>query len=444
MKITKKMSRRALFLIVVVLPVSGALAQENQVTIDAQVGVISTNNILRGSDTAGEPALDETIYLAGAAFSFLRKTARVSADISGEVNRRSYENGFVDDETLARAYANAAAVLVEDRLRWTFNADHGQQIVNYLQAPSPDNREDVTVLSTGPTLQLPIGTRNRVTATATVADIQYELRPLDSHGLRGEIGFVRDVSEERSLSLNVESYRLEYDRSDLSAPIDTQKAFFAINSKNVRSNTNLKIGSNRFETAGIDGDGLFLDLGIDRQISPSARLLVSLGTSYETNGDLFRRFNSFGRQAGIVVSPADEGVDAQDLDDVYRRDFASVVYSYSRVRTSVLASIDWQDQDYESSNGFDRQVIRLRGSVSRELTPKFLVSGYLSLSNLDYAVDPRKDDDVSIGVGMDYIVGKRLSIQLSIEHHDRGSDLRAASYNELRGSLLFRYSLLAD
>ena len=251
-----------------------------------------------------------------------------------------------------------------------------------------------------------------MTARAAVADIQYELRPLDSQGLGGEVGIVRDLSDERSLSLNVESYRLEYDRSDLSAPIDTHKAYFAIDSRNARGNTNLKIGSNRFESAGNEGDGLFLDLGIDRQLSPNSRMLVSLGSSYETNGDLFRSINDFGRQTGIVGSPADEGVDAQDLDEVLQRDFASVAFSYSRARTSVSASINWQDQDYESSNTFDRQVIGLRGTIARELTPRLSVSGFVSLSDLDYEVDSRQDEDVSIGVGIDYTAGKRLSIQL--------------------------------
>ena len=444
MIIMKKVSRFALFLIAGTLPFSSVLAQENQATIDAQVGVISTDNILRSSDTVTDPAWDETVYLAGATFSYLRETSHLFADISGEVNRRSYENGFVDNETLARVYANVAAVLVEDRLGWTINADHGQQIINPLQALSPENREDVTILSTGPTLQLPIGTRNRVTARAAVADIQYEIRPFDSQGLGGELGIVRDLSDERSMSLNVESYRLEYDRSDLSAPIDIQKAYFAIDSKNARGNTNLKIGSNRFESAGNEGDGLFLDLGVDRQLSPNSRMLFSLGSSYETNGDLFRRINDFGRQSGIVGSPADEGVDSQDLDDVLQGDFASVAYSYSAARTLASVSINWQNQDYESSNTFDRQVIGLRGTIARELTPRLSVSGFVSLSDLDYEVDSRQDEDVSIGVGLDYTAGKRLSIQLSMDHHERDSDDPGASNDELRGSLFFRYSILGE
>lgn len=442
MIIMKKVSRFALLFIAGTLSFSGVLAQENQATIDAQVGIISTDNILRSSDTG--PASDETIYLAGVNFSFLRQTSRLSADISGEVNRRSYKNGFVDNETLARVYANVAAVLVEERLGWTINADHGQQIINPLQALSPENREDVTILSTGPTLQLPIGTRNRVTARAAVADIQYEIRPFDSQGLGGELGIVRDLSDERSMSLNVESYSLKYDRSDLSAPIDTHKAYFAIDSRNARGNTNLKIGSNRFESAGNEGDGLFLDLGIDRQLSPNSRLFASLGSSYETNGDLFRRIRDFGRQSGIVGSPADEGVDSQDLNDVLQSDFASVAYSYSRARTSASASINWQDLAYESSNTFDRKVIGLRGTIARELTPRLSLSGFVSFSDSDYEVDSRQDEDVAIGVGIDYLAGKRLSIQLSIDHYDRDSGTPGASSDELRGSVFFRYAIIGN
>ena len=155
-----------------------------EVTIEA--GIAASDNIGRTADTDINPAVDETIYLPALSFMLLNASQRWDADIQGTVRRNIYENKSFEDETMSTVRGSVSIHLAE-WLDWGFNVNHGQQLVNPFQPVRPDNRENVTVLSTGPGFSMPIGARTYITGGGSYSDISYEFRPFDNERMAGRL-----------------------------------------------------------------------------------------------------------------------------------------------------------------------------------------------------------------------------------------------------------------
>jgi hypothetical protein len=417
-----------------------------EVTIEA--GIAASDNIGRTADTDIDPAVDETIYLPALSFMLLNVSQRWDADIQGTVRRHIYENQTFEDETLSTVRGNVSIHLAQ-WLDWVFNVNHGQQLLNPFEPVRPDNRENVTVLSTGPGISIPIGVRTYITGSGTYTDVSYETRPFDNERIGGGLGLRRDISPEKSVSLNVDADRIEYEFDLISPPIDRQNAFLGYDVNGDRNNFALRIGWNRIEREGDEADGIMIAMDWTRDISTMSVVNVNLGSKYSADGDIFRlnqeldnRTNTQGTNTQGTNTQRTDTQDVQGITDPFRYDHIRIAYAYSTPRTRVRAGVHFGKESHENANAFDREVSGVDLLFSRDFSRALNGSVDVRFIDRNYGTVDFSDEDTTVGIALRWNISQKISLVLRGEKTERQSNSTSAGYDETRATATFRFTPL--
>ena len=88
---------------------------------------------------------------------------------------------------------------------------YGQTTKNQFAPSTPDNRENVNYLSTGPDFTLSLGSRNKLLLNGRFADVSYEDSELGNQRVRGALALRRDLSDATNVSINVTTEQVSFD-----------------------------------------------------------------------------------------------------------------------------------------------------------------------------------------------------------------------------------------
>ena len=87
----------------------------------------------------------------------------MTTSITSRLEYRDYLDDTFDSEVVGNLVGNALVDIVEDRFTWTLEDTFGQSTQNQFAPVTPDNRENVNYLSTGPDFTLSfLGARNKL------------------------------------------------------------------------------------------------------------------------------------------------------------------------------------------------------------------------------------------------------------------------------------------
>ena len=422
--------------------VNPAEAQSNNAELNVSAGVEYSDNLSRSSGSVTDGEQEETAYIGGLDFKIDSRSSTYRLDAVGEIERRQYENGLFDDETVGRLVGNLDWILAEERFFWNLSANHGQQIVNPFQPATPQNREDVTIVSTGPTLNLPIDERTFLIANVSQSEARYEERPLDNTRLQGSLSLERQIAPTRTMSLNVGGSQIDYDDDQLLPEIDQLNASVGFAVETARNEWSVDLGWNYFERGGQDGDGLLLDLAFRHAVTESSSLRLGAGSKYSTNGDIFRLNQQLESSTPDNRLFNTDALDIQGFGDVFRNDYISVGYIQSFGRTDINLSGSWQAEEYQTTTGLDRDAVVARVSLRRELSKTMRISAFASLSRRDYESRDRVDDDSTFGLSFKMKLGRNFSLTLGARQFRRDSDSAEFDYDETRADLTLSYAVL--
>jgi hypothetical protein len=178
-----------------------AVGQDNAVSLDLEAGFESSDNIARIAGTVA-PGTDETVYIAGLSFDLVNESDSFTVDLAGSLRQHIYDKNSFDDETLATVIGSLDYSFVRGKFDWTFDVNHGQQTIDPFAAVTPENRENITILSTGPDISLPLSRRSRLLLSASATDVTYEESDFDNQRVRGTVGLSRTLRENSSLSFS--------------------------------------------------------------------------------------------------------------------------------------------------------------------------------------------------------------------------------------------------
>src|SRR5688572_9039668 len=126
------------------LAVSVADATDFQYAIEAGAG--TTDNITRQPVNPE----DETIATVGLDLQLRRDASKVDVDALIDLAYFDYLNDTFSSDLLGIAFADIHAELVPDRFSWVLTDSFGQLSLDPFEASTPENRENVNLLTTGP------------------------------------------------------------------------------------------------------------------------------------------------------------------------------------------------------------------------------------------------------------------------------------------------------
>ncbi|MCH8137303.1 MAG: outer membrane beta-barrel protein, partial [Proteobacteria bacterium] len=352
--------------------------------------------------------------------------------IRGSVFFLDYENNTFDRETVGSLDASIVFKISEEVLSWFVQENFGQQIINPFQAVTPDNRENVNFFTTGPRLAIPLCRRALVNVEASYSDVNYEDRPLDNERFGARLGIERVISASRSVSINVDGDRIEYDDDVLNPSIDRINAFLRFDSETARNDFVVDLGWNQIERLGEKSDGLLADIVWHRYLSPTTTISLNGGTKFSSDGDIFRFNQQLDNQFGGTQ-------DVQSVSDPFQNDYVRLELGINKSRTRANLRLFWSAENFENITALDRTLSGARLNVSREVSRSLSISLFGTFTRREYDNVVRDDDDLSFGAEISWHIGTRTTVSLRGERFERNTDIDANEYEENRAFLTFTY-----
>lgn len=411
-----------------VLASGSSVAAEISSTFNASVG--RSDNILRTDDNQ----VEESMATVGIELDATHNGPKLTTDIHVNADYIEYVDGSFDNEVLGGANIVANYWFLEDKFGWNLQYNYGQQVFNPLAPIRPDNRENVSFVTTGPQLIVPLGARFELKANAEISETSYEINPNDSQRVGGRASIGRLMSSGRTLSLVGTQERVEYDININSPDYDRRAAFLRFESINTRGSFAFDIGVNELQLDGIDEktDGTFVRLDWTRILSEGIELTITGGSRFSDQGDIFRFFRN-------VAFDLRETEDVAGVQTPFQNNYGSLALNLERARTSIDLVAIYSDEDYELNSNFDRLIKQFNLLINRDLSRKLFGEFGVNTSSRRFGTNNRDDRDTLLTLAIGFRFNEAASTTLSYQHFSRNSNQGVTEFDENRIFLRFSY-----
>ena len=403
---------------------------QSQFEAEFRAGLGGSDNLQRvGNGDSGD-----TIATGGFTFAWLQETARAEIELRSEFDYLEYLDDTFSSEWIGGLTALFDFTLIEDRLSWSLEDNFGQLAVSPFEAISPDNRQDLNFLTTGPTLSLLGGSRNELDLDFRYSNIDYEILDSDHERTSGNLRLGRVLNRDNVVSLNLGNERIEFDEEALFPPIDIRLAFLRFERVRSRSRFTLDLGYNEAETGGTEDDGFLARFEWAIEPATTRSLVFSGGSEFSNQADLFR-LGQAGAANLTTTAPL------VDTNEPFLNNYFSTELSLRRARYETVAGLRWSQEDYKSGLNLDRDIGRAFLNIRRDVTRTLFVGAEGSVEIIDYRYLDQKEDNTAAGLEFGYRITEYLSLSLQYRYFDREVTAPAlgVSFTENRGFIVLAH-----
>jgi hypothetical protein len=374
----------------------------------------------------------ETVGIAGFSLGLNTDRPRLDAGVNANLEYRKYLDDTFDSEIVGGLDGIASYAFIPERFIWVLT-DNFAQIANERSlADTPANRQNVNYLSTGPDITVPVGARSYVRLSGRYSDTYYETSDADHEGLTGSLALARRLSDITEISLNGATTKIEYD-DEAFAEYRLDQAFLRWSAVSERTTFILDGGYNVVEQDDDDSGGMLARFTFSRAVTSRSRLDLRLGTEFATAGQGLR----LDQELTGIETGAD---DAVALSDPFQLNYAYLTWTTDRDRSALSFGLNARSEDHEVQTLEDRDVYGATATVSRQLSRRLdgLLSGsyrHEELVNAGFEFD-----EWGVTLGLNWLVGERVSLNLRLQHFDGSSEDGTRDYDENRAFLGIVYS----
>jgi hypothetical protein len=408
---------------------AGVPARAAEVSSVIEVGVGHSDNIARTPDQE----IDESMGLIGLDLLLRHDSRRLTADVVADVSYVDYLDDTFDSEVLGNAAANVQLGIVPERFIWVIEDSFGQIRSDIFAAPTPRNREDVNVLSTGPDFLTRLGNRNLMRLSGRYGRTDYEESLLDQESVGGTLSFIRELSGASSVSLNGEVTSYEYSESTAFSDYDRRSVYLGYEMQGARTTLSAQLGYTMVDFGAQDSDGLLVRLDLTRRVSSTSALSFGIGSSFSDAGDAFRQAQRL-RPGRNDTQPTIATADA------FRRDFVNVGWEWERHRTNLGLTAGYTSESYERQPELDREYYTAGAHIGRQLGRSVNVNlnARFEREKFDNGFD---DDTLRVGAEWYWEAGRHVVFALRGYHYDRTSSDATTEYDENQAWLTVGYRM---
>jgi len=378
-----------------------------------------SDNVRRVSD--GEES--DTLASLGLGINYGYAGPRLSAVALGDLSYVEYLDNTYSGRLAGNFDGQAIWGKNTDLLQWQLEDVFGQTRTDALASATPDNLQNVNVISTGPTINLRFG-QTFVALDGRYADQSYESGDLDSRRLTGAASVGRSLSEKSSLSLNAQVERLKYDDSVGNADYDTRQYFVRYRSELGRNNISSDLGYTEVE---IDGSkpsgGALARVDIDRRISASSSVFIGGRMQFSSSADALRM------DRGSTGSRPDSEAPLAASDPFRQREVIGG-WRTERSRTSLTLSASRSEERYEKSTQLDRDVTQLQVELGRHIAPTLWLRTEARYQKEEFVNVDAAAKELTLSAELRKSLGRKVSLSLRYEYNDHSGNGGAAEYKE--------------
>jgi hypothetical protein len=405
------------------LVLSVAPAWAGNAAYEFNAGIGQTDNVTRVESGAQE----DTIASAGLRFSYDQRSSRIEADVVGNIGYYEYLEDTYDSELLGNIAADLSAAIVSDTFFWKLSDNFGQVLNDPFTPATPDNREILNYLSTGPELLFALGAQTKLELGARYAMADYEDSPLDSAAVLAEGGLTRSISRGSELGLFMRYQQLEYDDAPPGSDYDQGQAFLRYDALGSRTHVRIDVGVDEIDREAPRSslsEPLFR-LEAERRMTNRSTLTLSGVRQFDSSGSAFASEQSDG---GISLDTSG----SRQTFDPFLHESLRLGWRYTGNRTDVGLGAGWSQQSYENRPDLDQTLTTFNASIRRAFTPNLSLRLGLYGSQSEFEVPGSDYDDLTTDVSLEWRMSRSLVTRLSYSHGDRDSDAVGGSYDENR------------
>lgn len=390
----------------------GTAAPETRYALQLRAGAHYSDNIGRVESVNRDSELFGSL---GAIMAMERRGPRVDASLGGTLDYFHYGSDEFSNEVVGRVDGYVGAALLPERIDWIVRNRFGQVRTDPFNPESPDNREYLNVLETGPDFYMPLGVRTFASAAARYFNRAWERSDqLDSEVWQGQAAINRSISPTQQVGLGGSVRRIEFDAPAFAFPprYDVQSVFGTYRRVLATGDAGVDLGANRLRWAGQTRTGLLLRGDWTRELGARSRLTLRAGREFQDTGD------QFGRGRLDETRFTDTG-DRARAADPFEETFVSAAYSLDRGRSTFGFGAALRFDRYEESTDLDRDTVELTAGVSHEFTPMLRGDARLRWRREDFT---RFDTGSANDYGLQASLFQRLGRQLDLAGRYRYSE----------------------
>lgn len=408
-------------------------AQAFRVDYNLDFGIERNDNLLLTPDDE----IETTILRPGLGFTMTQASSTWQAEFSGRGEYLRYGDERFDSTLEGVLNGRLNWVILPERLSFTVEDDLSIQPVDTLLADTPGNRQQVNVISAGPTLLFNLGQTLRGAAELRYINSDAEITDeFNSSRVNLALRAIKQLDPTSELSANAQVQRVDferdliardYDRTDLYARYARRLASFDFALDAGLSRIDYREGGGsrseplfRVQGTWHSGERHHLTLRASSQFSDTASdALAGIDPTTVVPGSI-----PIG-EAVVNASPYEErGLDLQ--------------YTLTTPRLTAVFAPYYNRLRYVDTDDFDQNTYGARGDVSWQLRPRLAVGAYGALGRISYVRTDRVDETREVGAYARYDWTRRLSSRLSVVHHER--DISEAGQDASQNIVLLTFS----
>ena len=393
-----------------------------------EVGIGNSDNIRR-TETDED---SETILTTGVDLRWLREEGLVWADVDLDLSYFEYQDDAFDSEVAGLANAEIRLRPAPERFEWVFIDRFGQTRTDPFVAATPGNVENVNFFSTGPDLSLRLGSRASVTLFGRYSMSHYEDSPFDDERQLIGLSIGRNMSERSRFAVNATTENVKFDNPLVGEEYDRRSAFLSYDADGVRTHINAEAGMSQIDRGDDTEDYPLFSLNVSRDLSPRTVLTFNVGTGSSDAASSAGFDDVFGGGGSGIPGRISTA-------DTFERRNARLGWEFTTPRTSLGASVGYEEHLYDTATEFDRSRRTLSLHARRHLTPRFSIEGNAHLQMSEFDESGQEDDETQLGITTSWNATGRLWIELDVNLHDRNSSLNETEFQELRTFLRFAW-----
>ena len=411
---------------------SCAIASEAGTTV-GYIGQYSDN--IRLVPTGME---QEWINSAFLGYSYRERDPELAADLSGTIEYRDYTRQTYQDETLFYLSAAGVWTIAPRRFLWTLVDRFDQLPQDTTRAPTPDNREAVNVVDTGPDLLINLNPVNVLVLGMRAGNTWFKQSESDNDRIAAVLSWRYHWDTVTQLSANVEEQQIRY-TTVTAAPVvgigdyHREDYYLRYDRQVPLGRAMVDLGASSIRPDGLVGD----------RNEPIFRLNLAYRLSPESAVGLSGRHELMSLSSALLADVADptapESITAPPSvplelasGDIYVNRGGEAFYTRRGEFLGAQASVFGRELDYLTTPQ-DRTEFGGRLQLSYVFTSTLAATAYGSAIHTDYPEIARLDRDINYGLVFAYRLTPNVTFSLEGRRSQRDSSDSTAGYVETRG-----------
>ena len=357
-----------------------------------------------------------------------RSSSRLDLRLFSQAEHRDYRRNTFNDDTVLTLNTAATWTIAPQRLDWVVEDYYGQTLVDVTGAPTPDNLQDINVLSLGPDVFWHMSERTHGQLGVRYGNYYTEATDADAdrYALMGAWNYLWSPIAE--LSLNYDGLQTAQAHPEVYRDYTRHNVFAGLNRRFPYSRLELRAGQSfiRPEDEGTRTD----DYWEARWLRP-----VTARTDFSVS------VLSRAQDAADAVLAATAVASAPPIADVqtYRFDEAALAYARTRAGVGDRLRLFAQELDYDAPL-LDEERLGAELEIGLGLSATATGAVFAGFSRSDFSETGLQLRDSVAGLRWQYRMRPHLTLGIEGRWNERASSDPSREYTENRALLTVGYN----